>query len=524
MASKKELRALITLAGKVDPSLQSAFMKASAQSSMTSGKMAKLQSIASKGMKLVGKAAVVAGTAIVTGIGAGTAALTGLTVEASKAGDSLVKMRDKTGLTLEELQRLQYITGQVGANFESLPQAIGIMTKYMDAAKKGSKEARISFKALGVEYRDTVTGKLRPQSEVFKEVLQQLSNIEDESERNALAFKFFGRGAADLFPLLNAGSGEIERMAAEADRLGLVMSSDTIEKLDELGDTMDRLKMAGRGAGNRLIARLLPNIMPLLNGMIDKLPLVENMLSKGITAFERLGAGAGPVVMDLLSKLMPIIAGVGQSLMTHLMSVLPYLPMVTKPFMQILMMILPLLKSLMPIISFVAKALLVVLGGALQFLLPILQGFVNIITALLDGLTWLGSGIGKVLGISDKSITANAGKSSTSSFGEKKHPTNPRAMKRHAWGGFSNRPAIFGDDGLEAAIPIRRDARSLGLLNQTAKMIGAAPGGNPIQLNFAPVYYGNAVQEIRDEFERQYEQLQMMLDDIMEGKARAQYG
>lgn len=40
--NKKELRALITIAGKVDPSLQVAMLKASGESMKTSGKIGKM--------------------------------------------------------------------------------------------------------------------------------------------------------------------------------------------------------------------------------------------------------------------------------------------------------------------------------------------------------------------------------------------------------------------------------------------------------------------------------------------------
>ncbi|MGE5631706.1 MAG: hypothetical protein ACM3TR_11490 [Caulobacteraceae bacterium] len=527
MASKKELRALITLAGKVDPSLQTAFMKASAEAGHTSGKLGKLQAMASKGMQVAGKAAVAVGKVFIASAAAGATAMGALIIKASEAGDTLVKLRDKTGLTLEELQRLQYISSQVGANFESLPQAIGIMTKQMGAAKKGSKEATAAFKTLGIEVKDSVTGKLRPQSEVFKEVLLQLSNIKNESERNTLAFQLFGRGAADLFPILNAGAGDIEKLAAEADRLGLVMPTDTVEKLDELGDTMDRLKLAAKGMGNRLISRFLPQIMPLLNGMIDKLPVVESLISRTVGVFEGLGKGAGPIVTELLSKLIPIVIDVGKSVIGNLQSILPFIPMVMQPIMQILMMVMPLLKAAAPIITFLAKTILVGLGGALRFIMPVLQGFVNIITLLLQGLDWLIGGLGKLLGINSNKILANTNSSinSAAMAGGRKYATNPRAMKKHALGGRATSPSIFGDGPTpEYAIPAVRTSRSIGLLNQAAREIGVSVGGGVININYSPTYLGGSRTDIAAEFERQKEELRMMVEDILHGNARVQYG
>ena len=271
MASKKELKALITLAGKVDPSLQTALLKASSEASKTSNKLSKIGSFAAKGLQVAGKAVLAVGSAVAAGIGTGIAALSGLAMNAAKSADDLLTLKDKTGLSAEELQRLQYIAGQLGANFDAFPQAISIMTKQMDAARKGTKDTAAAFKALGIQITDG-TGKLRPQSQVFQEAIVQLSKIENEADRNALAFKIFGRGAADLFPLLNAGTEEIQRLAAEADKLGVVLTEDTLQGLDNLGDTVDKLKMSVKGFGNRLIAQLLPKVQPILDSLVDKLP------------------------------------------------------------------------------------------------------------------------------------------------------------------------------------------------------------------------------------------------------------
>lgn len=56
-------------------------------------------------------------------------------------------------------------------------------------------------------------------------------------------------------------------------------------------------------------------------------------------------------------------------------------------------------------------------------------------------------------------------------------------------GGFSDRPAIFGEAGLEAAIPIRRgNRRSLSLLARTAELLGVRFGSTVI--NYRPVIRG----------------------------------
>lgn len=56
--------------------------------------------------------------------------------------------------------------------------------------------------------------------------------------------------------------------------------------------------------------------------------------------------------------------------------------------------------------------------------------------------------------------------------GEKKDTTGITSLPKFALGGFSNRPSIFGEAGPEAAIPLKRTPRSLSILSKTAQLLG----------------------------------------------------
>ncbi|AYO30256.1 hypothetical protein D2962_06165 [Biomaibacter acetigenes] len=416
MASQKELRALITLAGKVDPSLQTALMTASAQTSKASRTFSKLGSFASKGLSIIGKAAAVTGAAVAAGIGTGTVALGGLLMKATETGDQLVKMRDKTGLSAEELQRLQYISSQLGTNFEALPQAISIMTKQMDAARKGSKDTAAAFQALGISVTDGA-GKLRPQSQVFQEALVQLSKIENQADRNALAFKLFGRGAAELFPILNAGTDEIQKLAAEADKLGLVMSGEQVEALDNLGDTIDKLKLSVMGLGNRILASLLPKIQPIIDKLVSDLPAIAPKLSSALGGFlgnianllpdllnvasqfaqilmpifDTIGSTMGPMLVNIIQQALPIVMQIIQTAMPLLNQGLSMLISLIQPLlpllMQLVQQILPIAAQMIMVVFSVLQPIIPVLVQLIQDILPPIMQILQAILPFLQALT-----------------------------------------------------------------------------------------------------------------------------------------
>lgn len=118
-------------------------------------------------------------------------------------------------------------------------------------------------------------------------------------------------------------------------------------------------------------------------------------------------------------------------------------------------------------------------------IIKVFKGYLNLyitpINMLIDGLNNINFTIPDwVPGVGGKGIDINI-------------PKIPTFAK----GGFTNQPSIFGEAGPEAAIPLKRTPRSLSLLNQTARKLGAdvAPGGSP-QFVFAPVLGGGDTSSI----------------------------
>lgn len=601
MASKKELQALIVLAGKVDPSLKNALKIAQNQTSKTSGKLNKYGAMAGKVMGVMGKATIATGAALVAGVAAGTAAVGKLISNITESADTLEKMRVTTGLNYEELQKLQYISSQLSVNFDSVQSAAGIMTKQMAAAKKQGSEAANAFNSLGIDVKD-LSGKLRPQAEVFKESLAALSQVENQSERNALAFKIFGKGAAELFPILDAGTGEIQKLAAEADKLGIVMSDKQVSAAEQLGDTIDKVKLAASGLGNKLVSSVVPQVQTLLDGLINNLPQIQS-IAQGF--FSRISSGVLnilpkilsiaaqlmpvisqifsaitdtdaislifsllepliPLIIDLAKGVLPVLVQLIKIVLAILKPLIPVIVMLVEklmpPILQILNALMPLLEALAPVISFLAELIGFSLANAIEVLMPLINIVTNAINIWLKIFTelinfiknvfagnweaawqnitnifstyWQGLGdtvkgllnfiIGGMNGVirGANKISGVIGKIIGKEFKIPEIPTFAR-------GGFANRPSIFGEAGLEAAIPIKyKSPRSLSLLNQTAKAIGAEPSSNsgaPI-FYFNPTIYGGNSGEVKSMLEAEYLKFKEMVENYFEEKARASYG
>lgn len=149
-------------------------------------------------------------------------------------------------------------------------------------------------------------------------------------------------------------------------------------------------------------------------------------------------------------------------------------------------------------------------------------GIINSIISDINGLIGL---LNKIPGVNISLIPTFSSKKDNSGT-PAPVPMMSGSVAMFAKGGFANQPSIFGEAGPEVAIPLKRTPRSLGLLSQTAAMLGAdinGGSGGPTFV-FSPVISGgdagalaSAVRAAADDF---FEQC----DAWWESKRRVSFG
>jgi len=207
----------------------------------------------------------------VLGIGAMVGALVSCTMSAAETADELMTLSKTTGIETDELQKLQYAANFVDVELNTMTGAMTKLTSTMSKARDGSKESAEAFKQLHIRVTDA-HGQLRDSNDVFYETIDALGRIKNETERDALAMKVFGKSAKELNPLIEAGSKQLKELGIEAENLGVVMSGDDLEALGELQDSMDRFKATTEGLKNSLALTLLPILTSLFDA-ISKIPV-----------------------------------------------------------------------------------------------------------------------------------------------------------------------------------------------------------------------------------------------------------
>ncbi len=166
---------------------------------------------------------------------------------------------ERTGVSRERFQELSFAAKLAGSSSETLAGALQKMNINVGAATKGSKELKDMFRGLGISLKDS-HGNLKSTDELFDTFVDRISRIKDPSLQAQAAVKIFGKSATELLPMLRGGKDGLADMAAEARRLGIVISGDAIGEGEKFGDVIDTLKEALKGIGNTIGTAVTPTL------------------------------------------------------------------------------------------------------------------------------------------------------------------------------------------------------------------------------------------------------------------------
>lgn len=225
--------------------------------------MASVQTVAAQGIQsaaggfatlATGGIAQVAGLAAVVGAAAVTMAN-----NTAAAANEVGKLSVSSGLGAKSLQELGYAFNVNGVSSQEFSQGMkGLATKVNEAAH-GNQEAQATFKALGVEVRDS-SGKIRPMEEILYDVAEAFKKMPDGAQKSALAVKLMEDAGLKLLPVLTQGADSIKRFADEAKNIGVIFTLEQIAAAKEWEQNMARIRFAttsiGHGIGNEIVPTL----------------------------------------------------------------------------------------------------------------------------------------------------------------------------------------------------------------------------------------------------------------------------
>lgn len=572
MATTKELRALITLAGKVDPSLQLALTRAAGQTqklAQTAEKSAsKLNKVSASAKNMIlGQAAALAGT---------LAAVMSVQ-KIVEVADAWTTVRSRVGLVTDSVQQQQ----------ESLNKLYEISQKTRQSYEAtGDLYAKVAMNAkqLGLANNDVL--KL---TELVNKALIVGGGTTQQNEAAIMQFSqalASGRLQGDELRSILENAPYLAKAMAE----GLGVATGDLKQLGADGvltaDIIVKALQSQSGAIDKNFKKMKPTIRQALTYASNAFGKFVDDTGKKTSFFTRLASG----IMSLTDKVfgglnnlgknkgfqtlikyvqpfMPVLQKLGQGVFEVVKTIwdiaAPILVLLFKKLqpiaLQIGKVLIPILgefsdalKALAPVLKVVGKFIVYVLAGAFNALWPTIKNVFGILGGLLDFITgvftgdwakaWKGvkevfgnifKGIGNLLLLPIKGMInqVNAVIQAINgvkipdwipNFGGKALNIPLIPLPKFALGGIATQASIFAERGPEMAIPLQRTPRSLGLLSQATQILKGRSGD--VTITYAPVIQGGSGPEVKQALAMSFEEFKIWLERYFADKERVSFG
>lgn len=240
-----------------------------------------------------------AGAAVSGAIGA-------LAYKSGKAADDLNTLSKVTGIGTSQLQMYKLAAEQVDVSVEAMARSNQILKKNMLSASEGGSQADY-FKKLGISVKDS-NGNLRDSNEVFQEAIQKLGKMKNETERDAIAMKLFGKSASELNPLIEDGGETYARVAKMMKENGLnVVDQKTLNNANKFNDSISDIKTIAGAALQSIGTQLAAYLAPALSKVVEWVGKIAGYLTNLSPKVLTIIAVVGGIVAALAPAL--LIAG-----------------------------------------------------------------------------------------------------------------------------------------------------------------------------------------------------------------------
>lgn len=329
---------------------------------------------AKKAAGTVAKVGVAAFAAVGTAaVGAGVK-LVKETANVASYGDNIDKMSQKMGISAKAYQEWDAVMQHSGTSIDALKPSMKTMA---NQAQQGAEE----FQKLGISQEEV---KNLSQEDLFGRVIEGLQNMEEGTERTAIASKLLGRGATELGALLNTSAEDTQKMKDRVNELGGVMSDEAVKAAAKYQDQLQDMNTAIDGLKRNLLTGMMPAITTVMSGITNlasgKTDLGLGEISKGVEEVTKQISNITPVIVKALVNVLPQL---GKALVQNISAIVPYLPEMISTLVSAVIDMLP---DLITVGIEVMKQLTV---GILQALPVLIQALPDVIKALTDGLVSL---------------------------------------------------------------------------------------------------------------------------------------
>lgn len=328
-----------------------------------------------KGLKTAGLATAAIGAAVA---GASGAVVAGAK-DVATYGDNIDKMSQKLGLSSDAYQKWDYVLNLAGTDMQSMTTGLKTLTNKFDDAKKGNEGAIAMFEQLGISMEQAAN---MSREDLFAAAINGFQQMEDSTERAALANDLFGRSGQNLAPLFNTTAEATAEMIQKAEDYGMVMSEDNVKASAAFVDSMTTLQNTITGLKNDIMSEFLPSMTQVTDGLA--------LIFSGDTAAGIASVKSGiDGFLSSFSEILPQILTIGGEIIMQIaQGILNSLPQLAAEAPAIINTLITFITSNLPqIVSFAAQIIVSLVVGIIQALPQLIAAIPQIINAIVTTLS-----------------------------------------------------------------------------------------------------------------------------------------
>lgn len=188
-----------------------------------------------------------------------TGALIAFTKQAFQTADAIGDAAERAGIAVESFSRLRFAAQQSDVELDSLTTGLKKFQVVVSNAAEGGNAMSGALAQIGLSGRELQNLSLEEQ---LGQVAEAFRRIQNPADRTRVAVELFGRSGIELIPLLREGAAGINKLTAEADRLGITMNATTARGISEADKALKRFVATAQSATADVLGRLALTLNP----------------------------------------------------------------------------------------------------------------------------------------------------------------------------------------------------------------------------------------------------------------------
>lgn len=193
----------------------------------------------------------------------------------SQLGKEIYTASQQAGFSVQSFQEWTYVLERTGVEADELKEIMKTLSESQVDVIDGNKDMISAYNKLGLSAKQVAS---MNQEQLWNTTIKALQNVENTTERTAIAYKIFSEDTAKLTTVLNLTNSETQELISTYNELGGAMSKQLITNSNVLQGSLVNLRAAWQGLRNTLAQWVLPAIIAVVEWLTKAMVVVNTFL------------------------------------------------------------------------------------------------------------------------------------------------------------------------------------------------------------------------------------------------------